>query len=471
MPGFYTPTLTGTEDFVTDADLLIKIIEIAWPEISLDEWQIWLLRHVLERYPDDYPDPKKAGRLRFRQSLISLGRQNGKSVLAAVLGVYALLLHAKTPEVLSVASTVEQAQIVYNRVYHVIASNPTLASRYKITGTRGIRSSVPAKPGTYFVKTNREESLQGYPATFVVADEVHLLLDTTWTALQIAISAQTDGMLLGITTAGDSKSVLLKRLYDIGKDAGDERFFIALWEAPAHLLLTDPQFLISANPAIACGRVDLEQEMNALKSMPEHQARRYRGNQFVASESSWLSTSAWSGLAKGYVDPTEAGVVFAVDRDISWTQATITANIKREGKIHTEVVCNLVNPNIDRLEEVCQQLNKRSRRALFVMEKGVLHDLATRLRERGVKVEYLVEAQVKNACATSFALIAENRVSHAHDWIVAAQMPKAVTKNSGEGWRVSRRDSAGSIQAVLATVLGIYAAETYKARGVGVFVG
>lgn len=462
-PVFFTPSLTGTEIFVTDGDRLLEIIAIAWPEITLDPWQAWLIRHVLERYPDDWPVAKLRGRLRFRQVLISLARQNGKSVIAAALGIYALLLHSKSPEVLSVASTVEQANIVYQRVAHVIAQNPALSKRYKPTGTRGIKSRSDAKPGTYFVKTAREEALQGYPATFVPCDEVHLLKPSTWTALQLSTSAQLDGMLLGITTAGDDKSELLKNLYRVGLSGEDERFFFALWEAPKHVSMSDPEFLLRANPAIACGRLDLEQEMNALKTMPENQARRYRGNQFVASANSWLAVSTWLNLRKAEI-PNEGPYVFAVDRTDDWTAATITVNTKRDSTLYTKILASLVNPSIDTLEEMCVELHSRNSGAVFVMEASVLKDLAMRLRERGLTVEYMSQSQMQNACATAYAAIAENRVMHAGDMVLTDQIPKSVAKNVGDAWRISRKDSDGHVDGVIATIIGLYGAETIKPR-------
>ena len=83
LPARYTPALS--EDFKSDGDLLIKICEtfMATKEdgdkpIVFDEWQRWLLRHMLERYQDDHENPELAGRLRYRQIVVSLGRQNGK---------------------------------------------------------------------------------------------------------------------------------------------------------------------------------------------------------------------------------------------------------------------------------------------------------------------------------------------------------------------------------------------------------
>lgn len=51
LPARFTPPLT--EDFITDGDRLIELMELCWvtPEsdapIELDEWQKWLLRHIL----------------------------------------------------------------------------------------------------------------------------------------------------------------------------------------------------------------------------------------------------------------------------------------------------------------------------------------------------------------------------------------------------------------------------------------
>jgi len=476
-PGTFTPPLS--EDFPTLGDALLKFVDLAWraPEtvgkFQLDDWQRTLIRHVLEVFPEGHP---RAGELRYRQVVISLGRQNGKSVLGAILGLFGLILSGPGPEVISIASTVEQATIVYKRVKHVIDSNSTLSARYRTSTTRGIECTVPGRAGSYVVKTNKEASLQGIPVRLCIFDEVHICPPESWDAVVLGSSAQRNGLVLGITTAGDQNSTLLKRLYEVGRKAAaldddrDDRFGFFLWEAAAHLRLDDPEFLIQANPSIACGRMDVEQELNAIKSMPENSARRYRGNQFVSSESSWLPSALWHNAPKGN---TPAGpVVFSVARALNWRAATITASVKGpDGRVWTEVVASLVNPNLDQLEELCHQLWRTLKPLAFLMEAADLKDLAMRLRERGVTTEYLTSAQMLNVCSTAYALIAEGKVGHADDWIVNSQMPKAVSKNIGDGWRISRRDSMGDVDAVMAAVIGLYGAETIKPKSSALFVG
>lgn len=478
QPSLFTHPLT--EDFKTDGDKLLKVIDMAWKspeaeEFELDEWQRWLIRHVLERYPADHP--KYPNQLRYRQVLISMGRQNGKSVLGAVFALYGLLTHSKGPEVISVASTVPQAEIIYKRVKYVIDNNPSLKKMFKTTGTRGIVSRNEHKPGTYMVKAGAEDALQGITISLCLYDEVHITKPETWNAVVFGTSARENGMVLGITTAGDDKSELLKRLYKTGKSAAiqeadhDERFGFFLWEAPEHLEVTDREALIAANPSIACGRMDIDQEINAIKNMPENQARRYRLNQFVASEASWLPMTLWNRLEVSPIPSECKHLVFAVDRAENWEYATITAATKHKGKVYTEVVASLTNPTIESLEALCMDIWRKHKGLGFVMEQINLRDLAYRLRERGVQIEYLTQTQMMNVCAVAFSLISEGKIVHAGDDLLRRQMPKGVSKNIGEGWRISRRESVGEIDSLLATVMSIYAAETMKPRSPMIYIG
>ena len=118
LPAIYTKPLQP--NFTSDGPKLIELVNVAWksPEqpdgIQLDAWQKWLLTHMLERYPSTHPH--YPNQLRYRQITVSLGRQNGKSLLGAILGVYGLLLHEQGAQVISLASSVDQAKIIYSRV-------------------------------------------------------------------------------------------------------------------------------------------------------------------------------------------------------------------------------------------------------------------------------------------------------------------------------------------------------------------
>ena len=133
LPTTWTPPLS--DDFPSDGEKLAELVKAAWrsPEnpqgLTLDPWQEWLLTHILERYPDGH---ELAGELRYRQVVVSMGRQNGKSLLASILGIYGMLMHQQSgASVISLASSIDQARIIYNRVLYVIQANPFLSKRFK----------------------------------------------------------------------------------------------------------------------------------------------------------------------------------------------------------------------------------------------------------------------------------------------------------------------------------------------------
>ena len=281
-------------------------------------------------------------------------------------------------------------------------------------------------------------------------------------------------IIIGITTAGDSNSTLLKRLYEQGRAAaaghGDERFGFFLWEAPEQTdIHNDEQLayaLKAANPAIACGRMDIEQEMANVRAMPENRARRYRLNLFVASEATWMPMSLWTRLEKAPIpEDARKQAVVSIARTANWGFATVSAAVKIGNKIYTEMIAQVPNPDVDTLEDLCMAINKQYKPLRFVMANDTLRDLAYRLKDRGVEAEYLTGTQLANVSATAYSLITNGLVVHANDEAVNRQLPKAVLHSSAKGeYRLSDKNSVGDIDAVQAMTQAIYAAETTKKR-------
>lgn len=474
MPTRYTGPLRGEGgELVTDGDRLIRAVEQLWTlpdetRLRLDEWQKWLIRRVLERYPADWPEERLRGRLRYRQVVISMGRQNGKSVLGALFGFYGLAMHDPGPEVIGLASTTDQANIVYDRVLHAVKSHTYLARKFKPTGTRGISHRSGA--GTYKVKPAKGDALQGIPVSVCLFDELHISKPEMWAAVVNGQRTRTNGILIGITTAGDDDSELLKKLYRDGDAAiaGDhERFGFFVWEAPAGSTIETPGAIEAANPSVACGRLDVETVRSDVRLLPEPDQERYVLNRWVSSSSSWLPPAAWRNAA-GSGPAGRDGLYFTIERTSSWEHATIVATAKEGGKVRTEVVASIVSPSLDQLEELCTRL-RAGGPATFAMDSQRLGALAKRLRDQGMDVRELRQGDQMQAGPAAYALIVGGNVSHAGDALLTKQMPKARRKNVGEGWRLSASDSAGDIDAVLATVAGIFLADAYRDPGIQLF--
>lgn len=495
LPTIYTPALS--ERYESDGPKLRGFVKLAWkttehPQgIVLDEWQAWLLDRMLERYPCDHPDPEKAGRLRYRQIVVSIPRQNGKSVLGAILALYGLLLHEQGPTVVGVAHTADSARIVYNRVLFVIQSNANLKSRFsKMTETRGIKTKDGT--GTYEIKASKGDALQGIPASMSIVDELHITAPAIWQSLVNGTLTRADGLVAGITTAGDDDSALLKQLYELGMKAADgdpqlERFGFFCWQAPEPIVPKDDEalteWLLSCNPSLyeaylarqngKPARIIMGNVIADVRGMAEQDVVRYRGNLFVASQSAFIPVERFKMGERGAPFPTPlthpgmSRPVFSIDRTPDWGAATITANVKIGDEIHTEVVASIVRPDLEQLVEVCLKLWQHSPQT-YIMDGFALRDLGAELKRRGLPAHIATQGDILTASSMFFAKIMAKKVKHSNDELLSRQIPLTVRKNVNNGFRISRADSS-DIDAVMSTALGVFGAETARDIGQQVF--
>ena len=466
-PTYWTEPLD--DDFRTDGDKIINIAQALWrlPEkhdelLVLTDWQKWLIRHVLERYPDDYYDPSKAGRLRYKQAVISMPRKNGKSLLGALFALYGMLLHEGAPEVISVAASADQAKIVYRRLKHQVDSSELLAHFFsKSTEHRGLWTADGT--GMYKVIGANVATAQGLHPSMVIFDELHVAKEDVWTAMALGSATRDDGLTIGITTAGDDTSELLKHLYERGMNAIQgqedlERFGFFCWEAPKGCALDDEEAVRGANPNLASGILNWESVKNELATMPEPDARRYRLNQFVSSMNAWIPVGAWSQCPDGRPTNPE---VFAIERTSGWEYVSIvTAQLQEDGMVATELVASFTNTNLDEIVKACINLGKYGKP--FIMDSNVLDDLGAALKQKGLRVQMTSNKDLISASNNAYSRIMKKELIHPRDEIVSTQMQRAVRKNSGDSWRIARKDSGTDIDAAVGTVLAIWFVETQQ---------
>jgi phage terminase large subunit-like protein len=405
-----------------------------------------------------------------------MGRQNGKSVLGAIFGMYGLLREAGAM-VVGVASSAEQARIIYDRTMLVIASNPQLKKRFqKLTETRGIKSK---NGSVYEIKASKSAALQGIPISLGMADELHITKAEVWRAMVNGTRSKDNGIIIGVTTAGDDTSELLKDLYQRANKAaagedGLERFGAFIWQAPeAHVPETDEElaeYLLAANPALAAGRLDMETTIFDVRTQPETDAVRYSLNRFIGSSNAFLSAGLWHACALDPEDfPALTRPVFAIDHTPGAGWATVTASQVIDGVTYTEVVASVQQPNVERLSAIVADLWQHNP-ALFVVEGYTGRPLGNELKARGYPVAIASTADGTNAAAMLYAKTAQKRLKHRSDPLLSVQLPRAVRKNSGEAYRISRADSGVEIDAVISTSLGVYFAENVTEAPLQLFV-
>lgn len=461
-----------SEDFPSHGDWLLKLVDLVWrlPNgklLKLDEWQRWLIRAALEVYPEGHP---RAGELRYRQVLISMGRQNGKSILGAIFALYGLVREAGAL-VIGIASSAEQARIIYARLLFVIRRDPSLSKRFeRLTDTRGISSK---DGGRYELKASKSAAVQGLDLSTGLVDELHITKPELWSDMVNGTRARYNGIVIGLTTAGDDNSLLLKHLYQAADEAS-ERFGYFIWESEEDAIPDDNEtfgkYLCQANPSVACGRLDLDTVINDVRGQPDTDILRYGFNRFVAASAVFISAALWLRCQRGSEDEFPEGrPVFAFDRSPDWTYASVVAAIKDEkGVIHTEVVASINKPTLGQLIEIAVQLSSKSP-IVFAVDGYALKDFGNELKKRGMPVMLATQGDNINAAATLFSKIKQKRIRHDGAPLLSMQMPRTIRKNIGEHFRISRKDSSVEIDAVIAESLAVLAAETRNEQPLQLF--
>ncbi|MFT4051106.1 MAG: terminase large subunit [Microbacterium sp.] len=474
-PARWSPPLSP--DFPSDGDWLLRLVDLTWRNddgspLTLDGWQRQLIRHVLELYPVGHV---KAGQLRYREAFVSVGRQNGKSLVGSILAVYGLL-RERGALVIGLASSADQARIIYRRLLRLIQTDPLLAKRFqRATDTRGIHAT---NGSVYEVKASKSAAVQGLAVGLGIVDELHITKPELWTDLVNGTAAKPRGLVFGITTAGDEQSKLLLSLYKRAEEGAGERFGFWIWEAPeAHVPDDDDalaDFLAAANPSVAEGRRPIDDELAAVRSMASESSAdiiHYRLNRFVASLNPFLPGERWKACARGggYVWPEVGPLVFALDMTPDDGYATVSAHRKTDdGHQHTELVAWLVNPTFEQLLRLCERLWGHHP-DMYAMDGLKLRALGVELRRRGYPVHIGTQADAFNAANLLYVKVMRREITHAGDPLLELQMPRAVRKARGDAYRIDRASSSVEIDAVMATALGTLVLEQVQPKGLQLF--
>jgi phage terminase large subunit-like protein len=464
QPTRYTPPLRP--DFVSLFDLeyrrgytYLEVIQRVWRKsygFELDAWQVDELRRATELVD---------GHLRYRQYLISMGRQNGKTEMLGALALL-FLLARNDSWIVGIASTREQANFVYDKTKDAVGRTPWLGAMFTATGTRGINGLNGSK---YRVKPAKDAALQGIPVALGIVDEVHLLPMSLWAAMVNGTGGREDTLVVGITTAGTDNSELLNHLYKLAEAAPDG-FGFSIWEAPSDKVPEDDaelaELLRAANPALATGRTSIAEAIKDARTLPEHQIVQFKLNRFTSAVGEFIPAEVWARTA----DDTwpDAQPLFVIDKTPDWSWANITVVAKQGELTYIDLVRDLHNPTIDTLADHCEELFRHNP-ITYVVDGYSLKTLGQELEKRGLPVTYMSLGDNKTAAAMFYAKAVQEKLRHSNMTIFRRQLAKAKIENSGDGFRVVRKSKSDQIDTVISMTLGVLAAETIKPLPLQVF--
>lgn len=213
-------------------------------------WQEHFLKRALELRPD--------GRLRFRVVLLLVARQNGKSAVMIVLALYFMLVLKAGDPVLSTAQSLDTSTETWNQGLELLQSveaDPPLVEK---TWLGAGRNSMRLYNGSrWAVAAANRGGGRGKSSPLVLMDELREHLNwESWNAISNTTLAQSDALVLGVSNAGDGRSVVLKELRKRAiesLDDPDTQTLICEWSAHDDDDTTDPRVWAKANPSLGNG--------------------------------------------------------------------------------------------------------------------------------------------------------------------------------------------------------------------------
>src|SRR5262249_39222285 len=295
-------------------------------KFKLQPWQVDALELI-------YDNP--AG---TRLAILSFGRKNGKTALAALL----LLVHLCGPkyrpnsQLFSTAQSREQASLIFQTAAKIVRMSPEL--RDSIVIREAAKELLCPDLGTkYRALAAEATTAYGLSPVFHVADELGQVKgprSSLYEALETATGAQENPLTIVISTQAPTDGDLLSILIDDALAGHDPRVVAKLYSAPKELDPFNINTIELANPALGTflNPDEVVAMAQAAKRMPSREAefRNLILNQRVQIDSPFVQPEIW--MANGALPGSPEGVELYGGLDLSQT-ADLTALVligKRE---------------------------------------------------------------------------------------------------------------------------------------------
>ena len=245
------------------------------------------------------------GTRRFRIAYIEQGKGNGKSPLAAAIGLYGLVAD-KEPraEVYAAATKKDQAMILYRDAVAMVDQSPHLSANLLKSGRNPVWNLAHLKSGSFFRPIATDNAQSGPRPHVALLDEVHehktgLMIEM----LRAGFKGRRQPLMVMITNSGTSKQTVCWQYHEYaekvcsGAIADDSFFGYVCALDPDDDPFVDEACWIKANPlmGVTIHRDYIAGQVHEARGMPSKESivRRLCFCQWVDAESPWIGGETW----------------------------------------------------------------------------------------------------------------------------------------------------------------------------------
>lgn len=448
----------------------------------------------------------KDGYRRFRDAYIEIGKGNGKSPLAAAIGLYGLTMDGEpAAEVYSAAVTREQAGILFKDAVRMAKASPSLASRLTFWG--GDEGETPEKcTGITFPKTSgffrplssEHRGLDGKRPHMGLIDELHEHPTTlVTTKIRAGAKGRRNALFLEITNSGSDRMSICWQHHEHSRKlleglVEDDRWFAYVCsldegDDPLH----DPTCWPKGNPNLGVSiPVDyLQRQVDTANNMPSELNLVLRLNFCVWTQAisrafdpaQWAAGSevipdeqlvgvpCYAGLDLGQTDDISAlSLVFVLEdgRHVVRTHCWLPEGALRKfpdrpydawraAGVLTVTDGTMIDMDVVEAD-VLEQLQRHGVRELAYDKRFAAH-MVQHLEGAGiVAVDTPQGFQLHEAISTLERLVSEGNLLHGGNPILSWQADNFVTRRGRQGEKRPDKPSAkDKIDAVVALTMAI----------------
>lgn len=473
-PRLWTPPL---RELTPETSYGFAVIEFARYTLRtpLDPWEEWAVIHMGELLPD--------GRPRFREVLIVVARQNGKTFLMRVLCLFWQFIE-QWPMTVSTGTTLGLAKETWQNIIGAAKDCEDIRDDIEdIRSGTGLESFIAAGGCQHKPFAANKRAARSLSVDRALIDELrmHNSFDA-WNAITKAANARPFAQIVCITNQGDDTSVVLDSLRNQAMafiktgdpDKYNPRLGLFEWSVPDGASPLDLHALAMANPNMnrvgedGMLRMDgndlLNQGKQALKAGGEEEAthrievmcERVRSLDGAIDEHAWADS-----FVEGDLSNLADRVAFL---DMSWDRRHITlmgGGRLADGRIRVETIREWFDTNTMRAELPGLLRGSGGRppfRSFGVIPGGPAATVMSEFRRRpgvwpipGVKMEEVTSERAE-ICMALADMVESGYVVHssAPDDMLTTQVTGAVKKRSGDRW-VFDRVGVGNCDAAYAT--------------------
>ena len=276
----------------------IKFIEgpVAGQPLTLSNWQRLYFCAAYGWVDKDDHEVR-----RFKELVTMIGRKNAKSTLLAVHGIYELLYGPEGSQIFSVATTRDQAKLVWGMADRMMKQ----MDNRLVPGVRTTYGTLSNENNwARWVPQSRESKRQdGLNARFVIVDEAAAIEDrNVIEVLTSSMGNQKSPQVSYITTAQDIRDTYFYELMEHSQRvldglAEDDRLFSMLYALDEEEEWDQPDVWVKANPnlGISVSEEFLQEELQKAKALPSAKANfliKYC-NLFVSTTQVWIPREIW----------------------------------------------------------------------------------------------------------------------------------------------------------------------------------